>query len=168
MQQIQGVSILKNLDKCNNFFLKTAKYTVLLHCCAVLQLHIWSNVLRFFVLQCCSCICGLKFCAFFMMPLQPQGLYSFFIHSSALIMSTHNSTEKLTPSRKCKSLTLLQKAKIIEESKKPGFNRSKAKKSGEANSASYYWSTKIKIVKTVVTILYNNSNTHCSTDLTIQ
>ena len=112
MQQIQGVSILKNLDKCNNFFLKTAKYTVLLHCCAVLQLHIWSNVLRFFVLQCCSCICGLKFCAFFMMPLQPQGLYSFFIHSSALIMSTHNSTEKLTPSRKCKSLTLLQKAKI--------------------------------------------------------
>ena len=114
MQQIQGVSILKNLDKCNNFFLKTAKYTVLLHCCAVLQLHIWSNVLRFFVLQCCSCICGLKFCAFFMMPLQPQGLYSFFIHSSALIMSTHNSTEKLTPSRKCKSLALLQKAKIIE------------------------------------------------------
>ena len=103
---------MKNLDKCNNFFLKTAKYTVLLHCCAVLQLHIWSNVLRFFVLQCCSCICGLKFCAFFMMPLQPQGLYSFFIHSSALIMSTHNSTEKLTPSRKCKSLTLLQKAKI--------------------------------------------------------
>ena len=126
MQQIQGVSILKNLDKCNNFFLKTAKYTVLLHCCAVLQLHIWSNVLRFFVLQCCSCICGLKFCAFFMMPLQPQGLYSFFIHSSALIMSTHNSTEKLTPSRKCKSLTLLQKAKIIEDLKKPGFNRIKA------------------------------------------
>ena len=41
-------------------------------------------------------------------------------------MSTHNSTEKLTPSRKCKSLTLLQKAKIIEESKKPGFNRNKA------------------------------------------
>ena len=42
--------------------------------------------------------------------------------------------------------------------------------SGEANSASYYRSIKINVVKTVVTILYNNSNTHsdCSTDLSIQ